>query len=535
MEEAIRVSNNVYHAKLAGLLGPQRLVETAREAGLSSGTLPEQCSVALGSGSAYPLAMASAYATFANNGSRCEPLAVTRIELGELAGGGKAEYKASCEEVLDPDVASRMNALLQEPVEGGTATAAQLDRPVAGKTGTTDDYKDAWFVGYVPQLSTSAWVGYEQPKAMEDVLGVEQVTGGTIPAQLWVTYMREAVDGMDVQDFDDPPRIEPVDVPKFKGEMATDLVEEYEEDFTFNLETRRVRNFRPAGTVVRQRPKAGREVDPGKLVTLFVSDGRGKPPRVPDVVGMRPGSARTVLTDAEYRVEVQREREVVRGPLPDDANTVVAMSPGAGTRLEPGKVVTITVREYDQRKRRNDNDDDNDNDGDSNNDNDNDNNNGNGGGNGGGNGDDEPGPDEPPEPGDRPGRPRPDPSPDPLPEPTDAPAPSSSRQVKFARIVADPPGDDLRRNGGEYVTIAAGRSPVDVSNWSIEYEGGGVLRIGDGYRMASGATLDIHTGTGDNDPPERFFNGLRREVLRDDGGVLILRDDKGREVTRREY
>ncbi|HVM19763.1 MAG TPA: lamin tail domain-containing protein, partial [Egibacteraceae bacterium] len=107
--------------------------------------------------------------------------------------------------------------------------------------------------------------------------------------------------------------------------------------------------------------------------------------------------------------------------------------------------------------------------------------------------------------------------------------------VKIGQVVANPDGDDLAHNGGEYVRLASGRTPVNVSGWTIEYEGGGTLRIGEGYTMPPGSTLDVHTGTGDNRPPERFFNGLDREVLRDDGGVLILRDRQGREVTRREY
>ena len=514
MAEAIRVSNNVYHAKLAGLLGPPRLVDAAEQAGLRNGVLPEQCSVALGSGSAYPLAMAAAYATFANNGSRCDPIAVTRIELGAVAGGGDVAYEPQCRRSFDAEVATQMNALLQEPVRAGTATAAQLDRPVAGKTGTTDDYKDAWFVGYVPQLATSAWIGYERPKVMNDILGVEQVTGGTIPAQLWQTYMRRAVRPLDPAEFDPPPDIEPVAVPRFVGQTVAELREEYEGDYTFNLEVVRTRNYRPPGTVARQRPEPQRTVAPGKLVTLFVSDGRGAPPRVPDVVGLRRQRARAVLVEAKYGVEVRSQTQPLdsTGPLPADDGTVVEMSPGAGTRLAPGRTVTITVREYER---------------------------GTGGnapgrGNGNGRGDGR-GPEE--DPSEDPGGPGPQPSPppDPLPEPSDDPAPGKSRQVTLARIVADPAGDDLQYNRGEYVTVQSGRSPVDVSGWTIEYEGGGVLRIGDGYRMGPGATLDVHTGSGENEPPERYFNGLPEEVLRNDGGVLILRDERGREVDRREY
>ncbi|HVM20277.1 MAG TPA: transglycosylase domain-containing protein, partial [Egibacteraceae bacterium] len=338
MAEAIRVSNNVYHAKLAGLLGPDRLVETARGLGLVGGQLPEQCSVALGSGSAFPVAMAASYATFASGGEYCQPLVVTRIELGEAAGGGDQEYRASCRERFDADLAAHVNDLLQEPVNAGTATAADLGRPVAGKTGTTDDYKDAWFVGYVPQMVTAAWVGFEQPRRMEDVLGVDLVTGGSLPTALWSAYMADVVDQLDQEAFAQPPSVDPVEVPDFDEQHAPDVVEEYAEDYTFNIEVRRVDDYRDRGTIVDQRPEPGTRVPPGKLVTLLVSNGQGDPPRVPDVVGMRQQRAVSVLEDAEYEVDVQTER-VELGPnqrpqVP--GGTVVDMAPDGGSRLEPG-------------------------------------------------------------------------------------------------------------------------------------------------------------------------------------------------------
>lgn len=500
MRDAIRVSNNVYHAKLAGILGPKALIAAAEAAGLLRGQLPEQCSLALGSGSAYPLAMASAFATFADGGRRCAPMAVTRIELGPAAGGGDEKFEPDCAAAFDGERAAQLTALLTEPVENGTATAAQLGRPVAGKTGTTDDYKDAWFVGYVPQLATAAWVGYERPKPMEDVLGVSRVTGGSIPALLWSRYMREAVQGLDVQDFEAPPDPERVEVPQLKGQSAGDVREEYAEDYTFNVEVKRVRHFRDAGTIVRQRPAAGREVEAGALLTLHVSDGKGKPPRVPDVVGMARERATRVLERAGYKVEVKPDRRSgPRGEGQPPAGTVTASDPPPGSRLRPEEVVTIAVRSY----RRS----------------------GTAGSQGHGDDDDT---------DDDPGRPEPEPD-DPVPSPSDEPAPGRSRDVSFGEVVADPDGDDLAHNGGEYVVITTQRKKVDVSGWTIQHDDGGVLRIGAGYRMDANATLQVHTGTGDDDPPERYFNDYRGEVLADDGGVLILRDRQGREVARVEY
>ena len=517
MYEALRVSNNVYHAKLAGLLGPQTLVDVAQQAGLRGGVLPVECSLALGSGSAYPLAMAESYATFATGGEHCETLVVTRVEFGAGIGSEDVTYEPRCARRFDTEIATQVVDLMREPVENGTGTAAQLDRPVAGKTGTTDDYRDAWFVGFVPQLATSVWIGFEQPRPMEDVLGLDLVTGGSIPAQLWGSYMRAAVRDIDPVDFAEPPDADRVDVPDFKDEDADDLLSEYEEDYSLNLEVKEVRDYREPGTVVKQRPKPDTEVPAGTLVTLRVSNGKGRPPRVPDVVGMPEERARKILEKAEYEVAVEeQERELIEGDDPPaPQRTVIRMSPRGGTRLEPEEQVTITVVVYDVRPPPDDDEADDEQDRPR---------------------DRDPGPSEPPDddpddgPGDDPG-----PPPDDA-DPVDPSEPSPFRgQVKFGQIVADPRGNDTAAEGGEYVTLVSGRNPVDVSGWTITYEGGRTLNIGSNYVMGAGSALDVHTGPGVNRPPRRYFNGYRSQVLRDSGGVLILRDDRGREVTRRAY
>ena len=504
MYSALRVSNNVYHAKLGGRLGPPALIESARAAGLGADDLPEQCSLALGSGSVFPLAMAEGYATFANGGEHCAPLVVTRIEFGAIVGDDPVDFEPECESRFEPELAHQITDLLREPVAAGTGTAAQLDRPVAGKTGTTDDYRDAWFVGFVPQLSTAVWLGFERPRPMENVLGETRVTGGSIPARMWAAYMRGAVEDLPVEDFPAPPPPERLEVPDFRDSDADDLLDEYAEDYTLHLETREVRNYRDPGTVARQSPKPGTVVDAGTLVTLRVSNGLGRPPRVPDVVGLPEDEARRVLEEEDYVVVVEEQsRPLAEGTEPEEPDrTVIAMSPDAGTPLEPEEEVTITVVVYEV----------------------------------------VPAEDEPSEePDDGSASPTPRPSPRPTggaeePEPDDPDEPSAFRgQVKFGSIVADPRGSDVESNGGEYVTLVTGRNPVDVSGWTIQYEGGGTLSIGAGYVVERASSIDVHTGPGTNRPPRRYFNGLGRQVLRNSGGVLILRDDEGREVTRRSY
>src|SRR5690606_33461922 len=91
--------------------------------------------------------------------------------------------------VIEPDIVSQMIAMLQEVIESGTGKNARLDRPAAGKTGTSQDYRNAWFVGFTPDLITGVWMGNDDNSPMD------HVTGGSLPAKLWASYMRSAVAG----------------------------------------------------------------------------------------------------------------------------------------------------------------------------------------------------------------------------------------------------------------------------------------------------------------------------------------------------
>jgi penicillin-binding protein 1A len=350
MAEAVEVSNNVYHAALIGHLQPEPVVEMATTLGVPDRDLPRQCSLALGSATVFPVDLAAAFATFANEGTRCEPYPIQAIVRGDEV---LREHEPTCEEAIDPELAHEVTDLLQGPVTSGTATAAQLDRPVAGKTGTTDDFHDAWFVGYVPQLVTAAWVGFEQPAPMESILGVDRVTGGTVPAELWAAYMRVALEEVEVVDFPEPPPLEQVQVPDAEDRDVDDVTDALGE-YDLHVLTETVEHWEPAGTVVDQEPEAGTEVARGHLLRLAVSDGTGEPPEVPDVVGLDEEEARELLEDADYEVEVeeeQREATLAPGDDPGDLDppdgSVTAQSPGPGRTLEPGETVTITVVRYD--------------------------------------------------------------------------------------------------------------------------------------------------------------------------------------------
>jgi penicillin-binding protein 1A len=197
--KATAESDNSVYAQLTKVVGPKSVAAAAKQLGITS-PLRSYFAIGLGAEPVNPLEMARAYATFANGGFRIDgkefgdvPRAVTRIEDVD----GKPVYVNTAEKkrVLTPAQDALITQMLQGVVTSGTGVAAALPgRSVAGKTGTTENYGDAWFVGYTPQLVTAVWVGY--PTELRPMLTEYQgrsVTGGTFPAQIWKTFMQSAL------------------------------------------------------------------------------------------------------------------------------------------------------------------------------------------------------------------------------------------------------------------------------------------------------------------------------------------------------
>ena len=192
--EAMRRSNNVFHVKLGVALGLERVTETASRLGL--GELPPYCSLPLGSVELHPVDLAAAYAALAARGYWCQPYAITQVSDRE--GEVLLRHERDCAAAIHPDTAAAVTTVLQENAERGTATRAQIGRPIAAKTGTTNDFRDAWLVGYTPQLATAVWLGYEIPTPMTGILGWDRVSGGSVPAELWGRYMAVAMEPYEV-------------------------------------------------------------------------------------------------------------------------------------------------------------------------------------------------------------------------------------------------------------------------------------------------------------------------------------------------
>ncbi len=218
LTKAIAVSDNSVFSQLTRDVGPASVVQTAHSVGIT-GPLQSYFAIGLGVEPVSVLEMARAYSTFANDGVRIdgtvfgnEPRVVTKIEndrnsvvYANVPKGARA---------LSPDVDELLTQLLQGVVTGGTGTAAAIPgRVVAGKTGTTENYGDAWFCGYTPQLVTCVWVGYpDKLVPMLHEFHGAPVVGGTYPALIWKTFMESALTAMNTQPkaFPSPPYLSAV-------------------------------------------------------------------------------------------------------------------------------------------------------------------------------------------------------------------------------------------------------------------------------------------------------------------------------------
>jgi penicillin-binding protein 1A len=184
-------SDNTVYAQMALDVGADRIVDVAHRMGITS-FLNSDPAIALG-GLTYgvsPLEMASAYATLANGGKHIEPIIITKVTDSKGEVVWEAQPKQT--QAISAGIAYEVTRILEQNILSGTGTKAQIDRPAAGKTGTAQEYYDAWFCGYTPNLSTAVWMGHPEAQvAMDDVHGI-RVTGGSFPAQMWQKFMNVA-------------------------------------------------------------------------------------------------------------------------------------------------------------------------------------------------------------------------------------------------------------------------------------------------------------------------------------------------------
>jgi penicillin-binding protein 1A len=202
--DATAQSVNTIFAQLIAKVGVRNVKVWAHRLGITSSgkNFKTVCAMTLGSVGFTPLEMTDVYSTFASGGIHHDPQA---FESVREPNGKLIKLNPSGRRILGPNVAAELTYALQGVIQHGTGTAAAIARPAAGKTGTAENFQDAWFCGYVPQLATCVWVGYPAGEIpLLNVEGVSEVFGGTLPAEIWHQFMGPAVANLPVVNFPHP-------------------------------------------------------------------------------------------------------------------------------------------------------------------------------------------------------------------------------------------------------------------------------------------------------------------------------------------
>ncbi len=384
LQEAMIQSDNSVYAQLTAQVGPRAVANTAHKLGVTR-PLEDYFAIGLGVEAVSPLEMARAFASLANGGRRVDgsvlgntPRAVLRVEDENSADVNDPVERPA----VDENDAAIVNSILQRVVSEGTGQRAALDdRPVAGKTGTTENYGDAWFVGYTPQLAVAVWVGYPNRLIpMETEFKGDPVAGGTFPALIWRSFAKRALAHLDEapESFPYPsydsvvarqvvfrnnktmldngncrnvrqilyfagtgPEAEAdckpneVDVPNVIGtRLAQAKSQLLSMPLTPDVVWRRARPGEQLGFVTDQKPKSGTLSSWSDVRIVLPRAGNG---RVPDVVGMRIGKAKHLLANRRLGAVVQRYLD---GHKP---RVVLAQFPRAGLAATRNMTVRLVV------------------------------------------------------------------------------------------------------------------------------------------------------------------------------------------------
>lgn len=358
-------SVNTVYGQLNIDIGPEKTMEVAERAGIrsSSPDLAPVRSNVLGTASVYPWDLARAYSTIAAGGYRTTPHVVAKVET--LDGTTLYEGPTEQEKEFDADVTTAATYAMTKVVEDGSGdTAQELGRPVAGKTGTSNEARSAWFAGFVPQLTTV--VGLRQYETLDLEAGKlagqdkidgfgewDQITGGSWPVRAWTDFMQVATEGMEEETFPEyvpaQPTFTPSPTPSETEEEKVTVTDVTGWDIakaTRELEklqlvvsTRAQNSDQPKGTVL-EMSGANTEVPVGTTVTLVVSTGQPDQPEqvvVPNVIGQP-------RTTAEQMIYGDALQPAVREEFSDQpVGTVIDTEPGQGNSVDQGSTVTLIV------------------------------------------------------------------------------------------------------------------------------------------------------------------------------------------------
>ncbi len=314
LRSALIGSVNCVFARLIMDVGPSKVVQVAEKMGITSNLKPYPAIALGGLGEGVtPLEMAAAYGTIDNGGMYVVPTPIVKVT--DANGKVIEEHKPKPAKAIEQSTAAILTDIMRDVINYGTGVAANIGRPAAGKTGTAEKYRDAWFVGFTPELSTAVWVGYRQGQIeMYNVHGIP-VTGGSFPARIWGKFMSAALEGKPVARFPSP------------SSQGVEVVEVKVCAETGELPTK----YCPR-VITRYYPKGG---EPTEKCSLHSKPGNVY---VPSVIGMGEQEAIDALKSKAFLVDVIK----VQDPN-SPAGQVISQTPSPDSLAMQETTITITV------------------------------------------------------------------------------------------------------------------------------------------------------------------------------------------------
>jgi len=357
LEEATYRSTNTVYAQVSVAVGPQNIADTAHRMGIES-PLNAVPSIALGTQSVSPLEMASAYSTLANYGERVESYLIEKIE--DSAGNVIYEHEVERTRVLDEALTAAVVRAMKKVVSQGTATRANIGRPQAGKTGTAQNFRDVWFMGYIPQYTTAVWVGHADAQVemvnftvWDDVNQREQfhsrAYGGTVAAPIWKQFMLYVTEDLPVEEFPPDPegvsayyQVPSAEVPDVAG-MTKAEAQRAILSMGLNPNIIDTASSEPLGAILSQSPSAGAVVKQGGSVTVRISS--GEEATMPTWIGLKVGNIENRLAKLNERTGLNITYRIVEraAEQPSQLGRVMETRPRPGTILSLDRNIVVIV------------------------------------------------------------------------------------------------------------------------------------------------------------------------------------------------
>jgi membrane peptidoglycan carboxypeptidase len=356
LEEATRKSINTVFAQLASELGGEKLSSTANRIGIES-KLDPVISLTLGAGAVTPIEIASAYSSFANNGYLAPTYLIEKIT--DVNGQVLYQHVTSQRVTIpDPAAAAAVRKTLEVAAQFGTGTRAVLDdRPIAGKTGTHQGFREAWFIGFIPQYTSSVWIGFAEeqlPLTNVEINGevVASVSGGRVPAPIWKEFMEKVVEDLPIEEWPaDPSDIEKyyeiptIEIPQLLGLNIIDAEEIAFSGYILPI-IKLVDSEEAPGLVLTQSIESGEEMPEGTEVVLEVSGTKfsAEIPNIPPCVYTK-DEVEVLIKDfmRETSVILFLKNSFEESEIPDCQSKVIGTNVAQGGTVSTGDTLIFII------------------------------------------------------------------------------------------------------------------------------------------------------------------------------------------------